>query len=555
MLKCGSCGHENEGTPKFCGKCGNPLTEPVSESIPAPIQTEQQPIQVEQPVPEAAAGAAFPALNAGSAKMLKIIVPAVIAVLLIAIVAIFVGGSSSGKTGDMSVFKSEDKTFIIATGGKVKTLNVIIDGIADISLDMNKAAFLADVDSENGGDLYYAAGSKKPVKAASGVYGYRLSDSGGGIAYITEYDRSAKTAVLNLYDTKSKKSSVIDKNLYFDGGRGRIILSPDGKTVFYQRYDAAAEEFTAYISVKGAKAEKFGERVYPVGVANGAKYIYYVENRDDNSAFYIKKGVKADKSKLGEADYNCCFFNRDYSQVIISTYDAAYVSVKGGEKIKITGGVSDILTADNILYRYNNDGNSYVYDLSGFKNAVYISGTDVYMMKGGKFEKTSVVKGVFNTRLTRDGKWLFYVDGSGNLKRASVKNTDADKLTVTKNFGNEYAITKDGNSVYYINKEKELFLKKATADGDGKKVDDDVNGKLVIADSGKAFYLKEFSNSSGGLLYSASGAKKKKIKEGVGELWSSGTSVFFSINMGDKYYDVYRSGGGNSFKKIVTDMT
>jgi len=564
MLKCILCGHENEGTPKFCGKCGTKL-DPPPESAPAPEVKPQQAVPAPKPaetreVPESPAYQApektcdqpenqEPGFGLPSPKVLKIAIPAVIAVVIIAVVAVFAsGGSGGGKRADLAIFSNDEKTFIIAPNGKV---NTVAGEMSDYeqSMDGNKAAFIIDYDDE-GGDLYYVSGSGKPVKVKSGVFDVYISDSGGGIAYTTDIDGSLAT--LNLYNAKTKKSAVIDKNMR----RGIApVLSPDGKSVFYKRDDDEEYDGLTCISINGAKSEKFASETTPIAVSNGGKYIYYTKKKDSGESLCLKKGLKGGEIKLGNTNGYNFYLNKDYTEIVFGNEGKGYISVKGGEKISIGDEVYGAIVPNYLLPKYN--GSAAVYGFPTFKDRALSTGSGgAVVLKGGKYEKNSIIKSGSGAVVTDDGKWIYYLD-DGSLKRASVTKPDSDRITVvkSKNLKNGFAVTKDGKQVYYVNPDDELYLKSATDEGDGKKVDADVYSQyLQIAGSGRVFYFKDYSGGTGE-LFSASGSKKSGIiKSDVSMFLAGSSSVFYLIETDDYVYDVYWSNGGTKFKKVAADI-
>jgi len=579
MTKCGSCGFENEGTPKFCGKCGSSLTAPapdpviVSEPFSAP-----DPFLVSEPAPAPAPESSsepkpkfnftMPVLSEDMLKIIRVAVPAAAAVLLIVIIAAFFGGGNSDyvKTGDMIVYGGDDITYVFTPNGSAKSINGKYHS-HQIGLDGESAAILTDFDMSVGGTLYIVSGDKKPVKAAEGAYYPVLSDDGGGVVYFTNYDPVDKIAVINLYSTKSGRSVRIDSNAFFDGygdGAEACAVSPDGKTVMYARYEPGGDECATYISVNGKKEEKLGDGIYPIAVANNAKYIYY---RNEEGTLFVKRGMKADKYKLGD-DMRGVFLNKDYSQIVYNSGGGAFISVKGGERIKVTNTdpiryfVHPKNTEGSGVTRFVGDfnGDAYVYGtylsgyivygLDSFKNKTFVSGSDVYTLNG-KYERSGVCKGASDLTMTDDGKWLYYVDGNNALKMVSLTKPDADKITVTKDYGYGYAVKDD--MVYYVNEDNELYYKKSTSEGAGKKVDDDVESYMAVLDGGNLYYLKDFSSRDGGTLCRANGAKKKKIKDEISSFQVYSSNVYCFIDAGNSLCDVYVSQGG-AFKKKASDV-
>jgi len=588
MLKCSSCGHENEGTPKFCGKCGTafeaaapaaeatPVTEPAVEATPAaePAAIKAEPVAV--PVTEATpvaepvvtaevdssveASAIASSVNLDMKKVLTIAIPAVAIVVIAAIIALVLGGTSSyGEIKGFQLMETDGRTLIATPNGSSHTINEEYHS-HQLSLDGSQMAVMTDWEWGYGGVLYHVSGNKAPVRIAEDVYGFIISDNGNGVAFYTNYDREHEVADLNLYNAKNKSTLRVDPNAYFSSSMEMVAISPDGKTVFYTSEDDVNQDgsttWITMVSNRG-KNDNVGRELFPIAVGDNAKFLYYNKGNDDwSQTLFVRRGINANESRLGDNPWGYSF-NKDYSSIVYNSDGASYISVKGGERERLSrvdGGIISFITPEFTQARYYNGYT--VYGFSDFKNKAFTSGngwsSEIWLLNR-KYETNRISNEAQNITMSQDGKWLYFMDSS-RLRRASATNPDAERLTVANNVQN-YTLSKKGDSVYYINVHGEMFLKKATDEGnEGKKVADDVFAyQLFTSHAGVVFFFTDYSSTrSEGMLNWTTNTKRNRVRD-VSMAWADGSSVYFAILDGD-FAEIHRSNGNGKFKQFARDI-
>ncbi|MCL2634191.1 MAG: hypothetical protein FWD34_06745 [Oscillospiraceae bacterium] len=605
MIKCSSCGHDNEGAPKFCGKCGNPTATPAVpapapvEPVPAPVVSAQVPVEpvvsaqapvvsAQAPVPpvvdsipatapveiqpaavEAVAVVPVSGTDSGSKK--KILIIGGIAVVVIFILGLILagglgiglggGGGTYPKFNDFVIFEGDEKTIILyGNGGKVEINEEFYR--SNRSLDGKRALILTDYDAEDGGTLYYVTGKGKPERISNGVFDFKLSDSGKGFIFWTDYESSDRTARLNHQIGGTKKT--IDNGIHFDNSS--LAISPDGKTVVYIKdYEYDEDEYiytwSLFASTNGNKGERIGRaasNITPIAVSNGGKFLYYFRDRDDGTYLFVKKGLKAeDELRLGQASGDNYFLNKDYSQLVYTSDDATYITVKGGEKTKICNGKAGyFVTPKGTQAR---GGRATVYGFSNFKKKVFYLSGDLNLITN-KFEREKICSNAdASITMTEDGKWIFYrsynsSNSTYNLRRVSATKADADSITVARRV-ESFVVSKNGSTVYFVNDEQELMTKKATNEDDtGKKVADDVNnpGSLSMTTSGTVFFITDYSRGEG-TLQMVKGTTRTKIRDDVTDVYVLSSNVLYFLD-DDGDATIFRSNGNNNFTQFAKEI-
>jgi hypothetical protein len=629
MLKCGLCGHENEGAPKFCGGCGAPMESDVAGSdvaitidtdapiAPAPVATEAPVVEAPAPAVEAPVAVApeTPAVEAPEApvaeapvpapavveppvevasvpaqvdyqipadevnpnpvstkssinikKILMIAVPA-FAVVLIGIIALVVVSSISpyGTKQDLVFLRGDDKTIIGFNNGSKQDVNVIMHDAPQISIDGTKGAFMAEweYDSEsmtNNGFLYYVSGTGAPVKVAEDVYGFTLASSGKGLIYWTNYDTELKLAELNLFDGKS--STRIYGDAYYDREMTSAAISPDGGTVFYLTdvegnfWSETGFESTAFVSTNGSKGEQFRVKdIQPIAISNGAKYLYYIRHRDGSSSFMAQRGMGAsDDTRLISWDnYNqqvSAQFNNDYSQVVFNDSGDSFISVKAGDRTRISSNstINSFIIPDNAQVFVNADNNSTVYGFSDFKGKVFNNDDGLFLLNR-KLERQRISRYAYNITMSNDGKKIYHIDGA-SLRIANPSKPEAERPTIARNV-QSYVIS--GSHAYYVdyNGELQRTTAKDSGDNSGTRIVDFVDAySLAVSGKGTVFYLCEDSD-----LFTVSGTKANKVKEEVRRLLVLNNSVYYFVEADDFIFDAQRSNGNSSFSLFASDVS
>jgi len=425
------------------------------------------------------------------------------------------------------------------------------------------------------------------TKIAEDVLEYQLSDSGNGVAYLTDYDSQNDFAALYLYDTASKKKTrITDEAMYqsqdfygFDFGFGKygitgVCISPNGKSVAYiSDYDRSSKEFTGYIKADGKSSVKLGNNMFALAISDGAKNIYYVKISGDSGggSLYAKSG-KNDNRIIPDLVYNddylryfnlryyinAFILNKDYSQIIFEIEGKSYISRNGSERSKISNSPIESLIMPraaqqgfNINFVNIGDFKAIntlmVCNISSFADQLAKAGDGIYYINS-KFESEKIsgtTSSGYDATVSSDGKSLLYTSGSGTLIRIDPTNPDAE----SKDLGikvQAFAASGDCKTVYYVNTDNELWCVK----GNGKpsKISDDVSDEYLALsyNNNKLFFLVDYSERNGGeLYYSNNGGKRTKISgaSDVKNIISAPNNIFYMTVDSD----LYRSNGGEKF--------
>jgi hypothetical protein len=382
------------------------------------------------------------------------------------------------------------------------------------------------------GTLYYVSTSEVTTIAEE-VQAFEFAVNGDAVAYIDE------EGTLQLYTVSDKKKTKVDSDLEIN----YMAISPDGKALIYVEGDR--DDYDLYYYYKGKK-EKLEGSMYPIAVSNSASYIYAYS--EDNDALYLLD-TKGNKSKLG-ADMSGSFvLNKDHSELIFTADGKNYITVKGGEKVKIGSsyGMYPLMVSGSAsTYRYD----QYVVitcGLSTFKGSIlYNTDGDVYKLN--KNLETDRIVGSASGRININNKTLFYLKNN-NLYKISMEE-DAESVKLAEDV-TSFCVTSDGNIVYYITEDSELRYIKGNKDS--KKIADDV---YTMSISGKdvLFFLTDYAKNSGTLYYSKTCSEKKRIADDVAEINVTTTGVFYYEDDGDDLYNVYSSNGNEKFEKILENI-
>ncbi|MDR1668333.1 MAG: zinc ribbon domain-containing protein [Oscillospiraceae bacterium] len=570
---CQNCGFENLPEAAFCGKCGAQMPEAPA---PAPKECkdcgfENKPGETacencgEQTAGEPAGGTHTPDLKKAAseaAKKLKSLpfktilaaLIAVIAVAAVIVVLIVVLRPSRYSMENSSIHFFDDKDAVTVSAGGSAKFSIEGEMISSLgSMDGATSALLTQNSDETVKTLWLVT-VKGAVRIADGVEDYRIAGSGKGVLYFTDYNQENETASLHLYDTVSQKSDIISDEAFYTSYDYTACISPDGKTVgFVSDYDEEARELTGYIKAGNNPVERLGKNVVAVAAADGGKYLYYARLTDSGASLYVKSG-DAENRLIADYDpyvHGGMFFTEDCSQMIFHMDGRSYISRNGGERVKISNSeINSLIVPDRVQTGAGNfvQLSASVYGVKSFASLLGDTGDGIVRI-GENFEAVEVSgiysSSVYQPAVSEDGKRLLYIDYSGDLYviDPAGKNARAETLAEEVTF---FMAAGDGKTVYFRNEYDELWVVK----GNGKpgKIADDVSGICSLSPGGGGiYYLMDYSDDNGGILYYAnSGGEREKIAgaDAVMNLWASADTVFYETAGSE----VYRSSGGKPFE-------
>lgn len=528
---CPSCGFVNEPNTKFCQNCGSSLTGAVADTG----KEEKKKSRVKKPV------------NVKGFDLKKILVAAGAIVALVLVIVIL---SNLFKTGNyiecknaVFTYNADEEYLIGLVDGKLCSIDSDSHGYdVTINLDGTKAVLY----SYGSRELYYFDGSAVR-SVAEDVESWEISADGSAVIYNTEGDE-----LYDLYIYSGGKSTMIASEV------AGSCISPDGGTVGYiGNVNRETNSFKGFIW-DGSEKE-LGKNKTPLALSNGGKYIYYlkgsIDEIDSNSAtVYVQKGTNDDtKQKLGDVSYTMEFYlNADGTQALLVENDKTYVSVKGGERIKISGSdctlvlpqntqrcIGEIVTtmgiksfADMYYCTNSNSGGGYklLYVNKNFEASTAANNVDSYIY------------------LADDGKTLYYLKGD-SIRRINASKSGSEAETLIEDDVLRFCTTKDGKTIFFVTDEGELYGCKG-----GKKtklLTDDLDNFAAYALYGgdTIYYISD------GELYSSKGDKTTKISGFSGDVVSVYCSYFgITVHCSDDGdINIYRSSDGKNYDLVVQE--
>lgn len=548
-MKCSKCGQECPDNMSFCTNCGTELnasvqSEPVAEKaeeVPAQAtvaeEVTQKPEETKEPVEKKKSFDLGNLVASLGKTKLMVIGGACVALLLLVVIVAAValsGGASYEKYTDKTIIdvaESEGDYYVCYLNGDRVKLDEEPYGGYKENMDGTVLAYKND-DNE----LVIFAKGKEIKTGIDEVSNIAVSNYGDTVVYFTDcetvefkvpyyYDEwweeyyyntySVSVGTLNLYDVNKKKNTEIAEEVCVDSA----VLSPNGKTVAYiadyEVNDDGETEFKGYYSVNGKDPEELGKEKRIFAISDKAKYIYY----SDAGRLYVH--VKKDDVKLAnEVSYVNVMLNKDYSEMMFTSEGKTYVTVKGGEKQKVSGSaLSSIMLNEDAAGAYysvsTQEGSIYVTNVGvdTLKENLFYSSNEyqvVYVMKN--FETEKIASDVYRSDcvLSDDGKSMVYLDGDnvmkvtkfakGGEKEKIEKISDADEIFANGKLDMIYVLDTKGD-LHFVKKDKDVD------------VAEDVT-EATFSGDGKYFYYVEDNDT---LFYTTNGKKTKKIASAKGD--------------------------------------
>jgi hypothetical protein len=546
-MKCNSCGNDNLKGAKFCVKCGAQLIDNLSS-----IENDNE---NEIVVEDLSSDTVTVAKKLPSNKAFKFAIPVVLIIAaFLFISSMFKGSNIHAKKNSIYAFYDYEKVYALIDN-KTK---VTIEGELhshNRSIDDKAGIMLVDYE-EYGGNLWYVSASGN-FKIDEDVYAYKLSDSGNGIIYLTDYDYNNDKATLYLYDITSKKREKIsDEVLYYGNGNNfTATISPDGKSVSYTTFtDEYADDSVGYVKINGGATKELGKNIYVVAISDGGKYIYYLKNSSNSTALYVKSGKNETKLVSDFSNSSSLILNKDYSQIIFNNDGKAYISKNAKDKEKINNSeINYLILPQYPQFTFSRESGAYiyVYGVHSFENTYANAGSQTFYIDNKlEFTRISGANSAYDRVISADGKKMYYITSSNNLKVFNSTDKDEKEENIAEDVI-RFVITKDEKTIYYVNTDYELWGKKGNKKAE--KIADDVSEYYLALspNSNKLFFLADYGNY-GELYYSNNGGKKIKVAKAdeVRQVESSVTGIIYWTVDGD----VFRSTGNEKFELFQKEV-
>lgn len=352
--------------------------------------------------------------------------------------------------------------------------------------------------NENG-ELCIIKDGKELKTGIEDAKGIKVSAYGDTLVYFSDcedktyentlygYESKIEVGTLHLYYIKKGKDITVADDVVVTSA----VLSPDGETVAYVTDYDATDDFKGYYSVKGKKQVEVGKEKRVFAIADKGAYVYYV----DGDRIYAQKKNK-DAEKLASDIYTSkVLMNADCTEMLFTNDGKTYITVKAGEKQKVSGNVlrKILLNNDALIgsdsVRFDTGSVTVTYTgVETLKEQLYY--TDIYSIEYllDKWETERIASNAEYFVVSDDGESLVYIDGTD-----VVKVTDFDKSGVKTDLNKDEEaryVYADGDLkyVYFLNRDKELFYIKGKK---VKKIADDVTSATMSSDGEFCYYVVE----------------------------------------------------------------
>ncbi len=522
--------------------------QPVAPTPVAPApEAYAQPVA---PTPVAPAAPAAPAEKKPVNKAVFIIIGAVAAVLVLIIIivaAVNLGGKSGGAKYTASWnqwFSVEDEVTYLAYGDTV--FKETIDGyVSFVIYSMDQSIVVL----HNEDEYYMVTNKGKITSLGEDISRVTISADGSTIAYIDEDD------ALVSYKTSNGTTKKIAEDVT------TVVLSPSGKSLAYIVDDD--DDYKMYV-YDGKKETQLSKNANPIGLTDDCKYIYYYDYNKD--ALYVTN-LKDDSNKIDSDVDGSYVFNKDHTEIMFTTDSGLFVSVKGGDKQKISS--KDYMAyyvglyANYTYYSSANSG-ALTYNLSSLKGQYYYQG-DAIIKIDNKWSADKVINNVYDFSISDDLKTVYYTNDSDTLYFAKLDGKY--EATKVKADVTSFSCTRDGKAVYFVVDYDALYYQKGKSDN--VKIATDVN-RMRVSNDGIVYFIMDYdsSDSTGTLYYSKAGKDKQKVASDVYSIYCDINTVIYYDNYESEEgyddvtyiysysysYDVNIAKGGTKFKKILEEV-
>lgn len=553
-MKCTNCRADLEGGAKFCTLCGTPVPEGVVPEDPKSFDFGAILVATKAFFANVC-GKIKPACAAGCGKIKTLAVKGdeklgeklgdkkmyvyagfigLIGILMVIAAIAGLIPNDNGYLGyDYAVeLEANDDTVYLMKEGKAIALSTDAESVSNYtsSIDGKVTVFTSE-------GVLYAVKGKKTVELAEDVASYTLSLYGDYVVY-TEKD-DGETSYYHCKVSNGKATEMFECS--DDEFLVCYAISPNGKNVAYVTVDEEYEGTLYYFN--GKKSTKITKRnVAVVGLSDGGKYIYCVEESKSGKTSLISYNKNGKETKIDSCDYNDGFcFNLDASEIMFMSNGKTYVSVKGKEPIKVASSDLELLTPAGVFDSHEISEVSYFYPVETLFNHVYVSGNAAYFVSKKESKNIKLVKGSDFT-LDSSAQYLYYMDKEDLMVLQISKGEKAeDKAKLIAEEAYFYIVTSDRKLVYYADEDRELYAVNGKKGGKSKKVSsDELLAPPVIDRNDVVYYNADES------VYAVKGKKEKKV---IDEAFCGDIGGYVYIIDED---NIYAARGQKKPKKLIS---
>ena len=511
---------------------------------------------------------ALPSINLKKILLLfTSVVVLVTVVLLIALTnssdEIYKPDISSDLTGnetvtDVAIYVFDGEGMIVVSIGNEPAY--LIDGWLsnwDQSLTGCRAAVLSDFNPEEGGTLWFIDDTGSSL-IAHGVFLAIMSDSGDGVAFLTEVDIDDNSATLSLYNATTGAVNKITENFALRTGSEGISLSPDGQSVgFIQGTDISALDTIGYISINGGEPIPLGKNTRPLAIADNGRFTYYAHLTGTGDERFWTLVVKSDEGNtelVNNWSWSELILNIDFSEALFFDNDRVYLSRDGrqGEAVGVTG-LRDIIIPHGTP-TINRIDPVTVLGTPSFDNIALV-GQDAFIHIGEGHEIAEISglhDTVYTAMMTGDGNWLLYVDDSRHVIRINPSRPD-DGQSEHGEYVSDIRASNDGSTIYYLDHYMQLWTVRNLSEHE--LIANNVSPHFFVPshNGDRVFFLVDHCWEMGGTLYtSVNGGEAARIESGlnVRNILTTPSGAFFVTTEGV----LYRSGIDGIFSLFASEI-
>lgn len=490
-MKCSYCGKNNKPGAVVCKRCGIGLPPDPAvnvEDVPADRLTVLEPDGKKAKSDN----------KSGSKKGVLIAIAAVAAVLALAI-AVFI------LTRPGNVILPAKNAYTVSGTGVVYGGEPIVPettriAFAEAALNGSRAGMLCE-----NGSLYVCFKGENRMLAKD-VTEFTVTSDGKHIVYL---DRSGM-----LWSADCSKADNAPVSISNERVQSGFAVSPDGGTVIFNK----TGDENLYLYTKG-NVKMLAEKMEPVAVANGAKFIY-AYSPAENALYSVSKKGKTTFLRSNITD--SIYVNSAHDEIVFTTnagegISITMLSVKCKEPVEIynsgaavapvlpvSGNVSandrgivicplrsfnGVVFHGSALVKYDKKTGSATIEAKPCTavandkyNTVFFNADGSLFSRNLKADASeSIASGCAEFKISADGKTVWYLDNAGSLKHVYKGNE-----TLIANFVDEFEILPNGKEAMFRSSGS-IYLNKG---GNTKKtfVFEGVSTNDIISDA-KGFYI------------------------------------------------------------------
>lgn len=536
---CNKCGEKNPDEARFCRSCGANL-------VPTDIQNDEAKTKNKSKF-------GFKQILANK----KIIIGGASIVFAVVVLIIAISSIGSLTKGELyittenyisSVYSNDTEKTVIFFND-VPLASTINGRASNVSSSTNGdvAAFISE------DDVLYIVEKENIQKIADDIIAAELSYDGNVMAYLNKDNVLYTIQLENRKIEKVADDVVNDGDPYMGNYFDCFKLSPDGNTILYITEDG--DESVSYIKIGSTRTKL--EKFYGLFTSNDGKVIYGVGYADDMLGTYdLKTGSFIKLSD--EADD--LIVNVDHDELLFSVNSKYYLSINGGERIKIGNYVylRPILPDHVAIMKSNiSDRETYYSAVKSFIGVLMVyyedDGTYGIGYIDENYEMQKVIKNVdpyYDVYLTDDYDTVYYIRNKSLYRATKELNFESEKLISDVE---RFKVSSDGQKIYYTNSDDELLCH--YKDEDNMIADNVCKTYLSITDTDIAYFMTDYSDYSGTLYSCSDGKNKVRIADDVTYVfvYPEFVKYFKKIDSKDGYQlDVYISTNKKDFKKVVS---